>query len=173
MHPANTMNQGKRKNCYTLVCCAAVCTCVHLLPSPLYERASTKKQEGFYSVLLCPQAITSCTLDPEQGGYVISVETPVPLDLVLLHSQVHMDLLESNDQDDLGQASLERVPLLVLTEELLYPSIALCNQLSSSATAQRKRSSMKNFRRLTSWTFTSGRPCPSNCTSFAIRQCAA
>lgn len=83
--------------------------------APIYERASTKKQEGFYSALLCPQAITSCTLDPEQGGYVISVETPVPLDLVLLHSQVHMDLLESNDQDDLGQASLERVPLLVLT----------------------------------------------------------
>ncbi|CAM9658675.1 unnamed protein product, partial [Pylaiella littoralis] len=43
------------------------------------------------------QAITSCTLDPEQGAYVIRVETPVPLDLVLLHSAVHMDFLESDD----------------------------------------------------------------------------
>lgn len=51
------------------------------------------------------QAIASCTLDPAQAAYVISVETPVPLDLVLLHSSVHMDLLESNDADDLGQAS--------------------------------------------------------------------
>lgn len=63
----------------------------------------------------CPQAITSCVLDPEQGGYVISVETPVPLDLVLLHSQVHMDLLESNDEDDLGQVPLtfDRAPSLI------------------------------------------------------------
>lgn len=51
------------------------------------------------------QAITSCTLDPEEGAYVISVETPVHLDLVLLHSHVHMDLLESVDEDDLEQAS--------------------------------------------------------------------
>ncbi len=51
------------------------------------------------------QAITSCTLVPEQGAYVICVETPVPLDLVLLHSAVHMDFLESDDEDDRGQAS--------------------------------------------------------------------
>ncbi|CBN79191.1 Bardet-Biedl syndrome protein 7 [Ectocarpus siliculosus] len=51
------------------------------------------------------QAITSCTLDPEQGAYVISVETPVPLDLVLLHAAIHMDFLESDDEDDRGQAT--------------------------------------------------------------------
>ncbi|CAM9371775.1 unnamed protein product [Ectocarpus sp. 13 AM-2016] len=51
------------------------------------------------------QAITSCTLDPEQGAYVISVETPVPLDLVLLHAAIHMDFLESDDEDDRGQES--------------------------------------------------------------------
>lgn len=52
------------------------------------------------------QAIASCILDPDQGAYVISVETPVPLDLVMLHSAVHMDLLESDeDDDDRGQAS--------------------------------------------------------------------
>ncbi|CAM9337349.1 unnamed protein product, partial [Hapterophycus canaliculatus] len=51
------------------------------------------------------QAITSCILDPDQGAYVISVETPVPLDLVMLHSAVHMDFLESDEDDDHGQAS--------------------------------------------------------------------
>ncbi|CAM9764264.1 unnamed protein product [Scytosiphon promiscuus] len=51
------------------------------------------------------QAITSCILDPGQGAYVINVETPVPLDLVMLHSAVHMDLLESEEDDDRGQAS--------------------------------------------------------------------
>ncbi|CAN0376939.1 unnamed protein product, partial [Ectocarpus sp. 8 AP-2014] len=39
-------------------------------------------------------------LDPEQGAYVISVETPVPLDLVLLHAAIHIDFLESDDEDD-------------------------------------------------------------------------
>lgn len=39
---------------------------------------------------------------------MISVETPVPLDLVLLHSHVHMDLLESNDGDDLEQVIRRR-----------------------------------------------------------------
>lgn len=97
-----------------------VCTCEH---------SRTKKREGFKAALLVacvPQAITSCILDPEQGGYVISVETPVPLDLVLLHSQVHMDLLESNDEDDLGQASFESANnsslALFGTCELLTPA---------------------------------------------------
>lgn len=54
------------------------------------------------------QAIASCILDPDQGAYVISVETPVPLDLVMLHSAVHMDLLESDEDDDRGQASTKR-----------------------------------------------------------------
>lgn len=49
------------------------------------------------------QAITSCNLDQEQGAYVISVETPVPLDLVLLHSAVHMDFLESDEDNEVGQ----------------------------------------------------------------------
>lgn len=33
------------------------------------------------------------------------METPVPLDLVLLHAAIHMDFLESDDEDDRGQAS--------------------------------------------------------------------
>lgn len=36
---------------------------------------------------------------------MISVETPAPLDLVLLHSAVHMDFLGLGDDDDRGQAS--------------------------------------------------------------------
>lgn len=78
----------------------------------MHERVTEQTNEGdlmlHYRPADCvPQAIASCILDPEQGGYVISVETPVPLDLVLLHSQVHMDLLESSDEDDIGQASFE------------------------------------------------------------------
>lgn len=34
---------------------------------------------------------------------MISVETPVPLDLVLLYSHLHMDLLDSNDENEKGQ----------------------------------------------------------------------
>lgn len=52
------------------------------------------------------QAITSCNLDHEQGAYVISVETPVPLDLVLLHSAVHIDLLESDEENEVGQVCM-------------------------------------------------------------------
>lgn len=51
------------------------------------------------------QAIASCTLDHEQGAYVISVETPVALDLVILHSAVHIDLLDSDEVDEVGQVS--------------------------------------------------------------------
>eukprot|EP00903_Cladosiphon_okamuranus_P008387 g8063.t1 len=51
------------------------------------------------------QAISSCNLDHEQGAYVISVETPVPLDLVLLHSAVHIDLLETDEENEVGQAT--------------------------------------------------------------------
>eukprot|EP00752_Nemacystus_decipiens_P012116 g10741.t1 len=54
------------------------------------------------------QAITSCNLDKDQGAYVISVETPVPLDLVLLHSAVHIDIidfLEAEEGNEVGQAT--------------------------------------------------------------------
>lgn len=79
-------------------------------PKKTWRRFNAWKIENMKQKHLVPytrQAITSCTLDPEQGAYVISVETPVPLDLVLLHSAVHMDFLESDDDNnDRGQASL-------------------------------------------------------------------
>lgn len=55
------------------------------------------------------QAITSCTLDREQAAYVISVETPVPLHLVLLYSHLHMDLLDSSDDEEKGQVHVSTV----------------------------------------------------------------
>ena len=51
--------------------------------------AASKQEAGEYSTSYTPhtqqfQAIASCTLDAATAAYRIAVETPVPLDIVLL-----------------------------------------------------------------------------------------
>ncbi|CAM9128537.1 unnamed protein product, partial [Choristocarpus tenellus] len=49
------------------------------------------------------QVIRACHLDPFEAAYRISIEIPVPLDIVLLHSNVFMDLIDTSEED-MGQA---------------------------------------------------------------------
>ncbi|CAM9167863.1 unnamed protein product [Discosporangium mesarthrocarpum] len=49
------------------------------------------------------QIISSCQLDPKEAVYIISLEAPMALDMVVLYTHMHMDVLDCSE-DEGGQA---------------------------------------------------------------------
>lgn len=68
------------------------------------EKASkSKSSEGEYTCHTQQfQAISSCSLDAEAAAYRFSVEIPVPIDIVILQSSVHLDLLDTREDSQVA-----------------------------------------------------------------------